>query len=63
MGRPEQMVSEILGGTKRITPEAALPLERVTGVPAHMWTGPEEEFQLTKARDRAGAGGGRVDAR
>lgn len=50
MGRPEQMISEILGGTKRITPETALQLERVTGVPANVWTGLEEEFQLTKAR-------------
>jgi HTH-type transcriptional regulator / antitoxin HigA len=50
MGRPEQMVSEILGGAKRITPETALQLERVTGVPANVWTGLEEEYQLTMAR-------------
>jgi len=53
MGRPEQMVSEVLGGAKRITPETALQLERVTGVPANVWTGLEEEFQLTKAHAMA----------
>lgn len=50
MGRPEQVVSEIVGATKRITSETALQLERVTGVPAHVWTGLEEEFRLTTAR-------------
>ncbi len=50
MGRPEQMISEILGGTKRLTPETALQLELVTGVPANVWTGLEEEYQLTRAR-------------
>lgn len=53
MGRPEQMVSEILGGAKRLTPDTALQLERVTGVPANVWTGLEEEYQLTKARASA----------
>ena len=53
MGRPEQIVSEIVGAAKRITSDTALQLERVTGIPAHIWTGLEEEFQLTKARSTA----------
>lgn len=53
LGRPEQAVSEILNGAKRITSETALQLERVTGVPAHVWTALEEEFQLTTARSLA----------
>ena len=53
MGRPEQVVSEILNAFKRITSETALQLERVTGVPAHVWTGLEEEFRLTMARSTA----------
>lgn len=53
MGRPEQMVREILGGAERITPATALRLARVTGVPANVWSGLDEEFQRTKARMRA----------
>ena len=53
MGRPVQVVSEIVGATKRITSDTALQLERVTGVPAHVWTALEEEYQLTTARSTA----------
>jgi HTH-type transcriptional regulator / antitoxin HigA len=53
MGRPEQIVSEIVSATKRITSETALQLERVTGVPAHVWTALEEEYQLTMAKSTA----------
>lgn len=50
MGRPIQAISEIANGTKAITPDTAIQLEQVLGVPAHIWTGLEAEFQLTKAR-------------
>lgn len=50
MGRPAQALNEVIKGLKAITPETALQLEQVTGVPAHIWTGLEEEYQLTKAR-------------
>jgi HTH-type transcriptional regulator/antitoxin HigA len=50
MGRPAQAINEIIKGEKAITPETALQLEQVLGVPAHIWTGLEAEFQLTKAR-------------
>ena len=53
MGRPVQAISEIANGSKSITPDTALQLEQVLGVPAHIWTGLEAEYQLTKARGEA----------
>lgn len=50
MGRPAQMVTEIVKGEKAITPETALQLEQVVRVPAHIWTGLEAEYQLVRAR-------------
>ena len=65
MDRPVQAVNEIVRGKKAITPETALQLERVLGIPAHVWTRLEADYQLTKARLAAGprrtataAGGG-----
>lgn len=52
MGRPTQAVNEIANGVKAITPETAIQLEQVVGVPAHIWTSLESEFQLVKARQR-----------
>jgi len=50
MGRPMQAINEIVKGEKVITPETAIQLEQVLGVPAHIWTGMEAEYQLVKAR-------------
>lgn len=50
MGRPASKLSQIFNGTKRITEETALQLEKVVGVPAHIWTGLESEYRLTLAR-------------
>ena len=52
MGRPAQAINEIIKGEKAITPETALQLEQVVGVPAHIWTGLETRFQLVKARHK-----------
>src|SRR6266849_10659264 len=49
MGRPAQAINEIVRGTKEITAETAIQLERVLGVPAHVWLGLEAEYQHTKA--------------
>lgn len=49
-GRPVQAINEIIRGTKEITPETALQLERVLGVPAHIWTRLEADYRYTKAR-------------
>ena len=50
MDRPVQAINEIARGTKEITPETAIQLERVLGVPSHIWLGLETEYQHTKAR-------------
>lgn len=50
MDRPASKVSPIFKGEKAITPETALQLEKVVGVPAHIWTGLEAEYRLTLAR-------------
>ena len=50
MGRPAQAINEIVRGTKSLTPETALQLERVVGVPAHIWLGLEAEYRLVRAR-------------
>lgn len=52
MGRPAQMINEILRGKKQITHDTALELERVLGTPAHFWVNLEAQYQLAKARQR-----------
>ena len=37
MGRPASKINEIIKGTKQVTQDTALQLERVLGVPAHAW--------------------------
>ncbi len=49
-GRPVQVINEIVRGRKEITPETALQLERVLGVPAHIWTRLEADYRHVKAR-------------
>ncbi len=51
MGRPIPAINEIVKGDKTITSETALQLEQVLGVPAHIWTGLEAQYQLVKARE------------
>ena len=48
--RPVQAISEIVQGKKGITPETALELERVLGVPAHVWVQLEADYRTVKAR-------------
>jgi HTH-type transcriptional regulator/antitoxin HigA len=52
MGRPIPAINEIVKGEKAITPETALQLEQVLGVPARIWTGLEARFQLVLARQK-----------
>jgi HTH-type transcriptional regulator/antitoxin HigA len=52
MGRPAPKLSAIIKGTKAITAETALQLERVLKVPAHIWMGLESEYRLVLARKR-----------
>src|SRR5437764_14670341 len=50
MGRPLQMISEIIQGKKAITAETALQLERATGVPANFWNASQRNYEATLAR-------------
>jgi HTH-type transcriptional regulator / antitoxin HigA len=50
MGRPPQVISEIISGKKQITEVTALELERVLGVPASFWLNLESNYQLARAR-------------
>jgi HTH-type transcriptional regulator/antitoxin HigA len=52
MGRPIPVINEIIKGSKSITPDTALQLEQVTSVPAHVWMGLEDEYQLVLARQQ-----------
>lgn len=50
MGRPLQMICEIIQGKKAITAETALQLERATGVPANFWNSSQRNYEATLAR-------------
>jgi len=50
MGRPLQMISEIIQGKKAITAETALQMERATGVPADFWNSSQRNYEATLAR-------------
>jgi len=50
MGRPLQMLSEIIQGKKAITAKTALQLERATGVPANFWNSSQRNYEATLAR-------------
>jgi len=50
MGRPKQMINEIIKGKKSITSTTALELEDVLGVPSHVWLGLESEYQIVLAK-------------
>ena len=52
LGRPLQVVNEIIRGKKGITEDTALGLERVLGVGAHVWLGLESTYKLTLARNQ-----------
>ena len=50
LGRPPQMISEVIRGKKAITADFALELEGALGIPAHLWMNLEANYRLTKAR-------------
>ena len=50
MGRPVQVINEIINGKKAITAETALELEKALGVPAHVWVNLQGQYELTQAR-------------
>lgn len=50
MGRPVKTISEIINAKIAITPDTALQLERVLGVPARFWLNREQHYQEWRAR-------------
>lgn len=52
MRRPEQAVSEIINGKKRITPDTALELENALAISAEFWLNLETNYRLHLARRR-----------
>ena len=52
LGRPAQVVNEIVRGKKAITDDTALGLERVLGIPAMFWVNLEQNYRMTRARLR-----------
>ena len=52
LGRPVQVVNEIVHGKKAITDHTAIGLEKVLGIPAAFWVNLEQNYRMTKARLR-----------
>ena len=52
MGRPLNPVNEMILGTKEITEDTAIELERVLGTPAHFWLAREAKYREFLARRR-----------
>ena len=52
LNQPASKLSAIFKGEKAITPDTALQLEKVVGVPAHIWNGLEAEYRLVQIRGR-----------
>src|SRR3989442_402384 len=48
-GRPVQAIGEIIPRRKEITAETAIELERVVGIPAHVWVRLEADYRTAKA--------------
>jgi addiction module HigA family antidote len=53
MGRPLKTINEIIQGKSAVTADTALELERVLGVPAHLWMNMEANYREILARRRA----------
>jgi HTH-type transcriptional regulator/antitoxin HigA len=53
LGRPEQAISEIINGTKQITPETSLELSQAFGTSPAFWHTLEANYRLELARTQA----------
>lgn len=49
-GRPKKTINEIVKGKAALTPETALQLEKVLGIPARFWNNREQQYRETLAR-------------
>ena len=52
LGRPPQLVNEIVRGKRAITPDTAVGLERVFGISAKTWMNMQVDYELTLAYQR-----------
>lgn len=52
MGRPPQMLSEIINGKKWITADTAIDLEQALGIEAGFWLRVQAVYELAEARRR-----------
>lgn len=55
IGRPEQVISEIINGIKQITPETAIEFSKAFGTSAEFWNNLESNYQLWLAQKSANA--------
>ncbi len=55
MGRPRQMVSELVRGKRSITTETAVQLERALDIPARFWLNLQSQYDLVLVRQRESA--------
>ena len=49
-GRPKKTINEIIKGKSAITPDTAIQLERVLGIPASFWNNRQRRYDEFKAR-------------
>ena len=52
LGRPPQVINEIIRAKKAITPETAIGLANVLGIDAQFWINLESDYRMTMARNR-----------
>ena len=52
LGRPPQVVNEIIRGKKGITPDTAVGLGKVLGIDPQYWINLETDYRMTLARNR-----------
>lgn len=55
LGVPQIRISEIVRGTRAVTPDTALRLARYFGTSAEFWIGMQATYDLEVARDAVGA--------
>ena len=53
MGRPQQVISEIVRAKKAITPDTAIALGKVLGGAPEFWTNLEADYQMALARQQS----------
>ena len=55
MGVPRTRIERLLGGSTRMTPDTALRLEHLLGMPAEFWLNLQSRYDLEIEKDRLGA--------